>query len=242
MVRLGVNIDHIATIREARKTYEPDPVFAAYLAELAGADGITIHLREDRRHIKERDLEILKKTVTTHLNLEMAASEKIVKIALKVKPDQATLVPEKREEVTTEGGLDAAHNFKLVEKTVKMLKDAGIFVSLFVDAEKKQLKASKDCGADAVEIHTGRYANAKGEKEKLKELSVIKSSAKYAKKLGLKVFAGHGLNYKNAADILKIREIEELNIGHSIISRAAYVGLKQAVEEMLRIIRENAYD
>lgn len=240
MVRLGVNVDHIATIREARKSYEPDPVFAAYLAELAGADGITIHLREDRRHIQERDLEILKKTVTTHLNLEMAASEEIIRIALKIKPDQATLVPEKREEITTEGGLDAAGNLKLVQKTVKRLKDSGIFVSIFADAEMRQIKASKDAGADAVEIHTGKYANVKSEKERIKELEKIKKGVEYAVKLGLKVFAGHGLNYKNVAGIVKIAGIEELNIGHSIISRGAYTGIKQAVEEMVRVIRENA--
>lgn len=232
MIKLGVNIDHIATLREARKTWDPEPVFAAVLCELAGADGITVHLREDRRHIQDRDVELLRKIIKTKLNLEMSVSPEIVGIALNIKPDQATLVPEKRQEVTTEGGLDAAGSFSKIKKVVETLMRKKITVSLFIDPEKKQIDAAQKTGADAIEIHTGRYANAKDEKTRKRELAQIAAAAEYAHKKGLVVNAGHGLNYINVADIVKIKSIKELNIGHSIISRAVFVGLPQAVREM----------
>lgn len=236
MIKLGVNIDHIATLREARKTWEPEPVFAAVLCELAGADAITAHLREDRRHIQDKDVELLRKIIKTELNLEMSISPEIVRIALKIKPDQATLVPEKRQEVTTEGGLDAAGSFSQIKKTVESLKKKKIVVSLFIDPEKKQIDAAQKTGADTIEIHTGRYANAKDERTRKQELAHIADAAAYAHKKGLAVNAGHGLNYSNVVDIVKIDLIEELNIGHSIISRAVFVGLPQAVREMKEVM------
>lgn len=236
MIKLGVNVDHVATVRQARRTVEPDPVVAAALAELAGADGITIHLREDRRHIQDRDLKLLKETVRTHLNLEMAASEEIIEIALKYRPDQATLVPEKRQEVTTEGGLDVPRNLDPLSRAIARLKDAGIMVSLFVDPSSEVIRACAEIGADAVELHTGCYANAGTEKEREHELELLKEAANLAEKKGLKVMAGHGLTYFNIRPITTIEQLEEVNIGHSIISRAVLVGMERAVREMKALL------
>jgi pyridoxine 5-phosphate synthase len=236
LAKLGVNIDHVATVRQARRGAEPDPVHAAVLAELAGADGITVHLREDRRHIQDRDLRILRETVKVPLNLEMAASEEIISIALEVRPEMATLVPEKREELTTEGGLDVRLHHEKVAQAVRTLKDGAIFVSLFIDPDLDQVKESKKAGADAVEIHTGSYADAKTYEGSHREYEKIFEACKLAHKLGLTVNAGHGLNYQNVRQIAKIKEIYELNIGHSIISRAVLVGLERAVREMKALI------
>jgi pyridoxine 5-phosphate synthase len=236
MPRLNVNIDHVATVRQARGGSEPDPVLAAYLAELGGAHGIVVHLREDRRHIQDRDVKLLRETVRTKLNLEMAATDEMVAIAREVKPDMATLVPEKRKELTTEGGLDVAGNFKAVSRTVKNLRDAGIFVSLFIDPDAAQIKASKKSGAEMVEIHTGAYAEAGSETLREDELKKIRKAVKDASGLGLRVSAGHGLNYVNAGTIALIEGIEEVNIGHSIVSRALMVGFENAVREMVRVI------
>jgi len=236
-MKLGVNIDHVATIREARKTNEPDPVFAAYLAEISGADGITIHLREDRRHIQDRDVAFLRDTVVTRLNLEMAQAQDVVDAALRIVPDQATLVPEKREEVTTEGGLDVAGNKKNIAALVEKLKDKGIVVSLFIEPEDGQIDASVEVGADAIEIHTGQYANAKTAGAVEKTLTRIIEATKYAHGRGLIVYAGHGLTYHNVGAVVKIPEIVELNIGHSIISRAVMVGMERAVREMKALMK-----
>jgi len=233
MPKLNVNVDHVATIRQARGTNEPDPVLAAFIAELAGAHGIVVHLREDRRHIQDRDLNILRQTVKTKLNMEMAATNEMVRIASQVKPDMVTLVPEKREELTTEGGLDVVGNLKMVSKAVKKLRDNGVFVSLFIDPDKNQIKASKEVGADMVELHTGLYANSNSEKRRDKELIKIEESVGIALDHELRVAAGHGLDYTNVEPIAWIEEIEELNIGHSIISRSVIVGIEQAVSEML---------
>jgi len=238
LIRLGVNVDHVATVRQARRTVEPDPVAAAVLAELAGADGITIHLREDRRHIQDRDLELLRKTVQTRVNLEMAINEEIVQIALRVLPDQATLVPEKREEVTTEGGLDVLTHRDKLKAVVKRLKDAGIRVSLFVDPVVEIMRVSKQVGADAVELHTGSYANARTEEEVEKELAKLKEAARVAGEAGLAVFAGHGLNYINILAIKTIPQLMEVNIGHSIVSRAVLVGMERAVREMKDLLSD----
>ncbi len=232
-IRLGVNVDHVATLREARKSVVPDPVHAAFIAELAGADGITVHLRMDRRHIKERDLRLLKETVKTRLNLEMAATDEMLKIALDVKPHQVTLVPERPGEVTTEGGLDVASNADLLTEVVQKLKDAGIEVSIFVDPDTAQVKAAKQVGAEAIEIHTGIYAASS---DKDAELERIFDAARTAKNLGLRVHAGHDLNYKNIIPVLKTPGLEEVNIGHAIIAKAVYVGLERAVREMREII------
>ena len=232
-VRLGVNVDHVATLREARRSVAPDPVHAAFIAELAGADGITVHLRMDRRHIKERDLRLLKETVKTRLNLEMAATDEMLKIALDVKPHQVTLVPERPGEVTTEGGLDVASNADLLTEVVQKLKDAGIEVSIFVDPDTAQVKAAKQVGAEAIEIHTGIYAASS---DKDAELERIFDAARTAKNLGLRVHAGHDLNYKNIIPVLKTPGLEEVNIGHAIIAKAVYVGLERAVREMREII------
>jgi len=237
MARLGVNVDHVATLRQARKTYEPDPVVAASLAEMAGADGITVHLREDRRHIQDRDLRILKETVTTHLNLEMAATDEMTKIALYIKPYQCTLVPEKREEITTEGGLDVERNMDQVKKTVSMLNDGDINTALFIDPDVDQVKASYKTGAHAIEIHTGRYADAKTPAAANAQLEAIANAVRAAKKLGLRIHAGHGLNYHNIKPLVAMPDIEEFNIGHAIISRAVFVGISQAVREMAELIR-----
>jgi pyridoxine 5-phosphate synthase len=236
MPRLNVNVDHVATVRQARGGSEPDPVLAAYLAELGGAHGIVVHLREDRRHIQDRDVRILRETVRTKLNLEMAATDEMAAIACEIKPDMVTLVPEKRKELTTEGGLDVTGNFKTVSRTVKSLRDAGIFVSLFIDPDPEQIKAAKKSGAEMVEIHTGAYAEAGSDKVMEDELKKIKKAAKNASGLGLRVSAGHGLNYVNAGPVALIEGIEEFNIGHSIVSRAMMVGFENAVREMVRVI------
>ena len=238
MITLGINIDHVASLREARKGIEPDPLWAAALCELAGCDCITVHLREDRRHINDNDLNRLRKSVQSKLNLEMAAEKKIIAIAKKIKPEQATLVPEKREEVTTEGGLDVVKNFRKIKATVSALKKSNIAVSLFIDPLEKQIKASKETGAQFIELHTGAFANAKKEKESRKELTKLIEGARFAHELNLRINAGHGINYLNIKEILKIPYLEELNIGHSIISRAIFVGLPQAVKEMLTLIRD----
>jgi len=236
-VRLGVNIDHIATIRQARKTYEPDPVFAAYLAELAGASCITAHLREDRRHIQDRDIILLRRTVTTKLNLEMARAEDVVKLALTVLPDQVTLVPERRQEITTEAGLDVVRGKAVLKKLVSRLKARGIVVSMFISPDRAQIDASREIAADAIEIHTGAYANARKPAGVKRALDEIAEGAAYAHSLGLTVNAGHGLTYNNVRPIVEIPEIVELNIGHSIISRAAFVGIERAVREMVELLK-----
>ena len=236
MPRLNVNVDHVATVRQARGGIEPDPVLAAYLSELGGAHGIVVHLREDRRHIQDRDVTILRETVRTKLNLEMAATEEMVDIARNIVPDMVTLVPEKRKELTTEGGLDVAGNSKAVSRTVKALRDAGIFVSLFIDPDAEQIKAAKSTGAEMVEIHTGAYAEAMSETVRDDELRKIKRAVKKASGLGMRISAGHGLNYVNAGPVALIEGIEEFNIGHSIVSRAMMVGFENAVREMVRVI------
>ncbi len=233
MPKLNVNIDHVATVRQARGTSEPDPVLAAYLAELAGAHGIVVHLREDRRHVQDRDLYVLRETVKTKLNMEMAATNEMVRIATDVLPDMITLVPEKREELTTEGGLDVVGNLKTVSKVVDKLKAKGLFVSLFIDPDEQQIKKSKEIGADMVEIHTGSYAEANNEKKIEKELRKVENSVGIALDCKLRIAAGHGLDYRNVEPIAWIEEIEELNIGHSIISRSVIVGIEEAVSEML---------
>lgn len=237
MPTLGVNIDHVATIRQARRTVEPDPVAAAVLAELAGADGITTHLREDRRHIQDRDVYILRKTVRTHLNLEMAATEEMVGIALDLKPDYVTLVPERREEVTTEGGLDIAGQRQRMGEVVQTLQDAGIPVSLFIDPDVAQIEASAQVNAKFIELHTGRYAEASSEAEREEELAVLADGCDRAIAAGLRVNAGHGLTYWNAYPVACLKGMEELNIGHTIISRAVLVGLERAVREMKQAMR-----
>ncbi|AGY56901.1 pyridoxine 5'-phosphate synthase [Gloeobacter kilaueensis] len=236
MPTLGVNIDHIATVRQARRTVEPDPVAAAVLVELAGADGITAHLREDRRHIQDRDVEILRRTVRTHLNLEMAATAEMVKIALAVRPDYVTLVPERREEVTTEGGLDVEGQLVAIGLVVEQLQGAGIPVSLFVDPQPAQLQASARSGAKFVELHTGRYAESQGEAGRAAQLRQLAAACEEAQALGLRVNAGHGLTYWNVGPVARLSGIEELNIGHSIIARAVLVGLERAVREMKQAI------
>lgn len=236
-MKLGVNLDHIATIREMRKTVEPDPVQATIFAELGGADCITVHLREDRRHIKERDINLLKETIKVPLNLEMSILEDIVEFALNSNPYEVTLVPERREEITTEGGLDVIKSKEIIHNVIKKLKEKDIKVNLFIDPEEKQIEASKDIKADGIEIHTGRYANARGKKE-TKELENIKRCATFAQKIGLEVHAGHGLTYLNVQPVASVREIVELHIGHSIISRSIFTGLKEAVKEMKNLINE----
>jgi pyridoxine 5-phosphate synthase len=234
--RLSVNIDHIATIRQARKGIEPDPVAAAVLAELAGAEGIIAHLREDRRHVQDRDLRLLREIVHTKLNLEMAATEEMQRIALEVKPEISTLVPEKREELTTEGGLEVASRLDAMKAYIGRLRQGGIAVSLFIDPDENQIAAAKKSGADWVEIHTGAYANASTEVERGHEFEKIAGAVKLAGSLGLRVGAGHGLNYVNAGRIARIPGVEELNIGHSVISRAALVGIQRAVREMKSLL------
>jgi pyridoxine 5-phosphate synthase len=233
---LGVNIDHVATIREARRTVEPDPVGAAVLAELAGADGITVHLREDRRHIQDRDVRILRETVRTHLNLEMAATPEMVAIALEIKPDYVTLVPERREEVTTEGGLNVAGQLDTMKKAVDQLQSALIPVSLFIDAAPDQIQASADSQAKFIELHTGPYAEAKTETQLKRELEILAQGCAQCLDLGLRINAGHGLTYWNVKPVAQLQGMEELNIGHSIISRAVLVGLERAVREMIEAI------
>lgn len=237
MARLAVNIDHIATLREARKGIEPDPIHAAVLAELAGADGIIVHLREDRRHIQERDLRLLKDIVKTKLNLEMAATQDMVKIALDIKPDVATIVPEKRQELTTEGGLEVALNKDHLKAIILLLHDGGIKVSLFIDPDIEQIKAAHKINTDFIEIHTGRYANAKLQSDQDAEFENIVNTCKIAHKLGLGINVGHGLNYQNVKRLVQLREIEEFNIGHSIVSKAALVGMERAVSEMKDLVK-----
>ncbi len=236
LMLLGINVDHIATIRQIRKAQVPEPAFAAVIAEAAGADSIVAHLREDRRHINDRDVSILREVVKTRFNLEMSIAKDIVDIACSVKPDQATLVPEKRREVTTEGGLDVAAGFRRIKNTVKILEGAGIEVSLFIDPEKKQIDFARKTGAGIIELHTGRFADAKNQKQSDRCLAGLSAAARYAGEMGLKVSAGHGLNYYNVSRVAGIREIEELNIGYSIICRAALVGIAAAVKEMKALI------
>ncbi len=235
---LGVNIDHVATVRNARGTHYPDPVQAAFVAEQAGADGITVHLREDRRHITDRDVRILRETIQTRMNLEMAVTDEMVAIACETKPHFCCLVPEKREEVTTEGGLDVAGQLKKVKGAVKQLQKAGILVSLFIDADKKQIDAAVKSGAPYIEIHTGAYAEAEEGKARDEELARIREAATYAAGKGLKVNAGHGLTYHNVLPIAALPEMHELNIGHAIIGRAVMSGLPEAVKEMKQLLRE----
>jgi pyridoxine 5-phosphate synthase len=237
MIRLGVNIDHVATVRQARRTIEPDPVAAAVLALLGGADGITVHLREDRRHIQDRDVRILRQVVTSRLNLEMAAVESIVDIACEVKPDEATLVPEKREEVTTEGGLDVVANQAVVARAVERLLAAGIEVSLFIDPDPLQIETAKLLGARAIEIQTARYSEARTAEQRTNELDALTQAAAYARDHGLHIHLGHGLTYTNVQPVTRIPGVEELNIGHSIVSRAVLVGMERAVREMKQAIQ-----
>ncbi|HUO84370.1 MAG TPA: pyridoxine 5'-phosphate synthase [Thermoanaerobaculia bacterium] len=237
-MRLAVNIDHIATIREARKTDEPDPVAAAVLCELAGAQGITVHLRGDRRHMQDRDVEILRRTVATHLNVEMAATREMVRIAQALKPDLVTLVPERRDEITTEGGLDVLLHAGNVKEIVRELLDSGIDVSIFVDPDIDQIRGCHRIGTPRVEINTGAWAANWRSPAQEEDLNRIATAARAARKLGMSVFAGHGLTYRNVDAIARIGEIEELNIGHSIIARAALVGLQSAVTEMIALIRD----
>lgn len=234
-VRLGVNIDHVATLRQARRADEPDPVWAATLAQLGGADGITVHLREDRRHIQDRDLVLLRQTVACRTNLEMAAVEPILRIAVELKPEEATLVPERREEITTEGGLDVIAHQNAVENAVNRLKEAGVFTSLFIDADPRQIEIARALGVDAVEFHTGRYAGA-GRADRHKQLEILADAARIAHDLGLHVHMGHGLNYRNVVPVAAIPQVEELNIGHSIVARAILVGLERAVRDMKDLI------
>lgn len=238
MARLSVNIDHIATLRQARRVKEPEPIAAALLAELAGAEGITVHLRKDRRHIQERDLEILRAIIKTKLNLEMGTDEEIVKIALRIKPDMATLVPEREEEITTEGGLDFSRNDSRLKEVISLLHDRKIMVSLFIDPTSSNIKKAHRYNSDTVEIHTGHYAEVRNELEIATELEKIAGAAALAKKLGLRVNAGHGLDYQNVKKVCLIEEIQEFSIGHSIIARACLVGIKEAVAEMLKLIGE----
>ena len=236
MIRLGVNVDHVATVRQARRGFEPDPVAAANLAILGGADGITIHLREDRRHIHDNDVSRMRESIRCRLNLEMAVSEEIIQIALKNKPEEATLVPEKREELTTEGGLDIITHKDSVQKTVQRLKDSGIEVSLFIDPDFSQIDMAKSLGADAIELQTASYSEAVTPAMLADELEKLQVCTKHAHELGLNVHVGHGLNYHNVQAVAAIPHVLELNIGHSIISRAVLVGIKEAVREMKNIM------
>ena len=240
MPHLAINVDHVATVRNARGIAEPDPVAAAAICELAGAAGIVIHLREDRRHIKDRDVRLLRETIKTRMNLEMGANKEIIEIALDIKPDMVTLVPEKRKELTTEGGLNVAAQKKKLAKTIKRMDKAGIPVSLFIDPEARQVKAAHAIGATYVELHTGRYCDATSETEREKEYQLIASAAEEAYQMGLKVNAGHGLDYQTTQRIAALDTIEELSIGHAIIARAVLVGLDQAVREMKKIVRDAA--
>lgn len=248
MIRLGVNIDHVATIRQARKTYEPDPVQAAFLAERAGADGITIHLREDRRHIQDRDLVLLKQIVQTKLNLEMALSPEIVELALQTEPHQVTFVPEKREEVTTEGGLDCLQVFEPLKKVIGSFKEKSIEVSLFIEPDMEQIRAAHELNADRIEFHTGKFALSYhkirgrkvsgGQEQWIAEIDRLIRAGEQAHRLGLNVSAGHGLNYFNIPEVFQIPALDEVNIGHSIISRAVFTGLEDSVREMKKILQK----
>jgi pyridoxine 5-phosphate synthase len=236
MAVLNVNIDHVATVRQARLTDEPDPVWAAVQCELAGANGITVHLRQDRRHINDRDVQILKKTVACKLNLEMCMAEPIVKIAERIVPDQVTLVPEKRVELTTEGGLDCLKQKKRLAQVVKRMHAKRILVSTFIAPDKEQIQASSQTGCDAIELHTGMYANAKSQNATRKRLSELTIAKDLAIENGLIVHAGHGLTYRNIGPVAQIKNLCEFNIGHSIIARAVFVGIRQATAEMIRLI------
>lgn len=242
MATLGVNIDHVATVRQARRTIEPDPVWAAALAELGGAEVITVHLREDRRHIQDRDVRVLKQTVQVKLNLEMAAEQSITEFALDVMPQQCTLVPEKRQEVTTEGGLDVVGNLDRVKRCVDQLHAKGIVVSLFIDPDEKQIEATKSLGCAAVELHTGKYADAPNEKEQAAELLQLQNAGRFARESGLVLHFGHGLTYRNVQPIAAIPGAGELNIGHTIVARAIMVGFSQAVREMHELIYNASRD
>ncbi len=235
-MRLSVNIDHFATLREARRSNEPEPVLAALLAEQAGADGIVCHIRGDRRHIKERDLRLFRQVIKTKLNIEMAAAEEMKKIALEIKPDVVSLVPEREEELTTEGGLDVLSNITYLRTHIQELQNAGIKISIFVDPNLKQIDACKTVGVDLIEINTGKYSDSKVEEERNKAIQEIQTTARYGKHLGLEVHAGHGLDYKNISSIVEIPEITELSIGFSIVARAAIVGIEMAVREMINLI------
>jgi pyridoxine 5-phosphate synthase len=237
MIRLGVNIDHVATVRQARRAMEPDPAAAALLALLGGADGITVHLREDRRHIQDRDLRVLRETVRQRLNLELAAVDAIVDIACEVRPDEATLVPERREEVTTEGGLDVVAHQDAVGRAVERLAAAGIDISLFVDPDPRQIETAKLLGSKAVEIQTARYSEARTAEDRQRELTTLEEAAYFAREQGLHLHMGHGLTYTNVQCVARIAGLEELNIGHSIVSRAVLVGMERAVREMKEAIR-----
>lgn len=237
MARLSVNVDHVATVRQARRGLEPDPVAAALLAELAGAHGIIVHLREDRRHIQDRDVKILKQTLKTPLNLEMAAVEEIIAIALEVLPHMVTFVPERREELTTEGGLQVTGHIPYLKEVTWRMREAGIRVSFFVDPEEESIGGALECGAQVVELHTGTYAEAHSPEKRERELGRIQDAARLAAKLGLEVHAGHGLDYRNILPLTQIREIVEFSIGHSIVARAVLVGMERAVKEMLELVR-----
>jgi pyridoxine 5-phosphate synthase len=237
MAKLGVNIDHIATLRQSRREFDPDPVLAAQVCEQAGADSIVVHLREDRRHIQDRDVVRLREVIKTRLNLEMSLNPGIIKVALSVKPDQVTLVPEKRAELTTEGGLDVVKNFSRVKKAAQAFRRKNIEVSLFVAADKKQILKTKEAGIDVIELHTGHYDHAEKKADIRRELNKLKDAAVYAQSLGIRVNAGHGLKYHNTKAVAQIPGMGELNIGHSIITRAVFVGLKEAVCEMVRIVK-----
>jgi pyridoxine 5-phosphate synthase len=239
MIELGVNIDHVATLRQARRTYEPDPLWAAVEAELGGADGITVHLREDRRHINDRDVALLRESVQCKLNLELSLAAPIIEIAQRLVPDQATLVPERREEITTEGGLDLSQAPARVEEAVKRLRDKGVIVSAFIDPEPAQIELARQHGFDAVELHTGEYANARGaaadaQSDRLRRAGLLVAQG------GMRLHAGHGLNYRNVGPVARIGAMAELNIGHAIVSRAIFVGLREAVREMKRLLDQLA--
>ena len=236
-MRLAINIDHVATLREARGGVEPDPVTAAHICELAGADGIVCHLREDRRHINDRDLRLLRDSIKTKLDLEMAATDEIIKIAIETLPELATLVPERRQELTTEGGLDVRGHKHYLKDVVRELQQHDIEVSLFVDPVSEQIEAARDVGADKIEIHTGEFANARNERYQLELLEPVRQAARMAVELGMGVNAGHGLNYLNIVHMKSIPEIEEVSIGHALISRAVFVGLERAVKEMLALVK-----
>lgn len=240
MIRLGVNIDHVATLRQARRGIEPDPIHAAVLAVLGGADGITVHLREDRRHIQDRDVRILRETAAVRLNLEMAADDAIADIACAIKPDEATLVPERREELTTEGGLDVLANERVVARAIERLRQAGIAVSLFIDPDTKQIEAAQRLGAVAVELQTARYSEARTHADARRQLGLLIEASAQVVREGLHLHMGHGLNYINVRDVARIDGLEELNIGHSIVSRAVLVGMERAVREMKDAIRNAA--
>lgn len=238
-MKLAVNIDHIATLREARGENEPDPVIAAGLCEIAGAEGIVCHLREDRRHINDRDVRLLKEIVQSKLDLEMAATDEMVKIAIEILPEVVTLVPEKRKELTTEGGLNILNDKERIENVIKELQSKDILVSLFIDPEPANVDLAVELKADIIEIHTGKYANTRSERDQINELSKIGVTARMASELGLIVTAGHGLNYTNIFPLLNITEIQEVSIGHSLMARAVFTGLQKAVEDMLNILRKN---